>query len=83
MMIEYALRGATSGQIHTFFQLPKSEYAAEKGSSTARALHALLFHPEEGLLVWMAHLGETGVLESRDGLFHFLDIACGSARHRA
>lgn len=83
MMIEYALRGATSGQIHTFFQLPKSEYAAEKGSSTARALHALLFHPEEGLLVWMAHLGETGVLESRDGLFHFLDIACGSARHPA
>ncbi len=81
MMIEYALRGATSGQIHTFFQLPRSAYPADEGSATARALHALLYHPEEGLLVWMVHLGETGALEPRDGLLHFLDIAHGPARH--
>ncbi|MDP3773871.1 MAG: hypothetical protein Q8Q85_06345 [Gemmatimonadales bacterium] len=83
MMIEYALRGATSGQIHTFFQLPKSEYLAAAGSTTQRALHALVFHPEEGLIAWMAHLAETGVLQPRDGLLHFLDTANGPARHPA
>ena len=83
MMIEYALRGATSGQIHTFFQLPKSEYLAEAGSTTQRALHSLVFHPEEGLIAWMAHLAETGVLQPRDGLLHFLDTANGPARHPA
>lgn len=83
MMIEYALRGATSGQIHTFFQLPKSEYLAGAGSTTQRALHALVFHPEEGLIAWMAHLAETGVLQPRDGLLHFLDTANGPARHPA
>jgi hypothetical protein len=81
MMVEYGLRGATSGQIHTFFQLPRSAYAADEGSATARALHALLYHPEEGLLVWMVHLGETGDLQPRDGLLHFLDLGHGPARH--
>lgn len=83
MMTEYALRGATSGQIHTFFQLPLGEYPATAGTRPARALHALLFHPQEGLIAWMAHLGETGELSPRDGLLHFLDIAHERARHSA
>lgn len=83
MMAEYALRGATSGQIHTYFQLPLGEYPATKGSRSARALHALLFHPEEGLIAWMAHLGETGELAPRDGSLNFLDIAHERARHSA
>ncbi len=81
VMVEYALRGATSGQIHTFCQLPLSEYPATAGSRSARALHALLFHPEDGLIAWTLSLGESGVLEPREGLLHFLDIAHGAARH--
>ena len=81
VMAEYALRGATSGQLHTFFQLPLSAYPATAGSRSARALHALLFHPEEGLIAWMLSLGEAGIVEPRDGLLHFLDIAHGAARH--
>lgn len=81
MMVEYALRGATSGQIHTFFQLPLGEYPALEGDRTARALHALLYHPEDGLIAWLAHLGETGSLAPRQGLLHFLDIAHGTTRH--
>ena len=53
---EYLLRGASSFQIHTYFQLPSSEYKMETGGKTARALHELYFHPEEGLLAWLLHL---------------------------
>lgn len=53
---EYLLRGASSFQMHTFFQLPNSEYTMRTGSKTARALHELYFHPDEGLLAWLLHL---------------------------
>jgi hypothetical protein len=53
---EYLLRGASSFQIHTYFQLPSREYKMRMGSKTARALHELYFHPEEGLLAWLLHL---------------------------
>lgn len=53
---EYLLRGASSFQIHTFFQLPSGEYTMKTGGKTARALHELYFHPEEGLLAWLLHL---------------------------
>jgi hypothetical protein len=53
---EYLLRGASSFQIHTYFQLPSSEYKMRTGSKTARALHELYFHPEGGLLAWLLHL---------------------------
>ncbi len=54
--VEYLLRGASSFQIHTYFQLPSSEYKMRTGSKTARALHELYFHPEEGLIAWLLHL---------------------------
>lgn len=53
---EYLLRGASSFQMHTYFQLPSSEYKMKTGGKTARALHELYFHPEEGLLAWLLHL---------------------------
>ena len=74
-MAEYALRGAESGQLHTFFQLPLSEYTATGGSRTARGLHTLMLHPEEGLVVWLWHLNETGMLPEREGAIHFRDLA--------
>jgi hypothetical protein len=53
---EYLLRGASSFQIHTFFQLPSGEYTMKTGGKTARALLELYFHPSEGLLAWLLHL---------------------------
>jgi hypothetical protein len=53
---EYLLRGASSFQIHTFFQLPSGEYSMKSGGKTARALLELYFHPEDGLLAWLLHL---------------------------
>ena len=50
---EYALCGASSFQLHTFFQLPGDQYRMKQGSRTARALHELYFHPETGFVVWM------------------------------
>lgn len=68
MMVEYALRGATSGQIHTYFQLPNSNYKKSGGSKTAKAMHELVFHPRDGLVAAMIHLRETR------GVKGFLDI---------
>lgn len=53
---EYLLRGASSFQMHTLFQLPDSEFAMRGGSKTERALHQLLFHPREGFLAWILDL---------------------------
>ncbi len=56
MAVEYLLRGATSFQLHTFFQLPAEHYAMKIGNRTQRALHELHFHPQTGFVVWLHHL---------------------------
>ena len=43
---EYLLRGASSFQLHTYFQLPSGEYKMKSGGKTARALLELYFHPK-------------------------------------
>lgn len=55
---EYLLRGASSFQMHTVFQLPDSEFAMRSGSKTDKALHRLIFDPQEGFLGWMLELRE-------------------------
>jgi hypothetical protein len=74
MILEYARRGCESVQLHTFFQLPLSEYPATDGSRTQRALHMLIFHPHDGVIAGMLELEEAGRLARRDGLLHFLDL---------
>jgi hypothetical protein len=56
MALEYAIRGATSFQLHTFFQLPADQYAMKSGSKTQKALLELYFHPQTGFIVWMHHI---------------------------
>jgi hypothetical protein len=75
LILDYARRGCESVQLHTFFQLPLSEYAATAGSRPQRALHALVFHPEHGLIAGMLDLSEQGLLERRDGELRFLDLS--------
>jgi len=55
MAFEYLKRGATSFQMHTLFQLPDSEFEMKGGTRTARALHRLLFHPQDGFLLCVLH----------------------------
>src|SRR5438034_154902 len=71
---EYALRGCSSVQLHTFFQLPLEEYPATHGSRTQRALHALIFDPRDGLIAVMLEREADGSLERRAGDLHFLDL---------
>jgi len=80
LIVDYARRGCESVQLHTFFQLPLSQYAATRGSRTQRALHALVFHPSDGLVAAMLELEAAGELERRDGALHFLDLATGAHR---
>jgi len=80
MILEYARGGCESVQLHTFFQLPLAEYPATQGSRTQRALHALVFHPEDGLVAGMLELGARGALERRGGELHFLDVAARAHR---
>jgi|ERR1700674_199821 len=60
---EYLLRGASSFQVYTLFQLADSEFTMTAGSKTEKALHALLFHPEEGFLAWILDLRERFALK--------------------
>jgi len=74
LIVDYALRGCSSVQLHTFFQLPLEEYPATEGSRTQRALHALIFHPVDGLVAVMLDLETTGKLERHHGELRFLDL---------
>lgn len=80
MMVEYARRGCENGQVHTFFQVPLSEYSATGGSRSARALHTLILHPTDGLGVWLRHVHEAGELDAQDGTVRFLDLVESARR---
>ena len=77
MIVDYALRGCSSVQLHTFFQLPLEEYPATDGSRTQRALHALVFDPRDGLIAVMLEREAAGTLARRGGELHFLDLVPG------
>jgi hypothetical protein len=74
MILEYAKLGCESVQLHTYFQLPLSEYPATTGSRTQRALHALVFHPESGLIAGLLDLEASGRIHRRGGELRFLDV---------
>ncbi|MGH7548229.1 MAG: hypothetical protein ACREMM_08645 [Gemmatimonadales bacterium] len=80
MILEYACRGCESVQLHTFFQLPLSEYSATHGPRTQRALHVLVFHPDDGLIAGMLELEAAGRLEPCGGMLRFLDVAAHAHR---
>jgi len=79
MVLDYARAGCESVELHTYFQLPLSEYPAPEGSRTQRALHALLFHPVDGMVAGMLELEAAGVLHRRGGELRFLDL-CGPGK---
>lgn len=81
MILEYARRGCESVQMHSFFQLPLSEYPATHGSRVQRALHALVFHPRDGLIAVMLEREARGELERQGGELRFLDLRAHA--HRA
>ena len=81
MILDYARLGCESVQLHTFFQLPLSEYPATDGTRPQRALHALVFHPTDGLVAGILELESSGELERHDGELRFLDIP-GSSKAR-
>lgn len=74
MILEYALTGCESVQLHTYFQLPLSAYPASEGSRSQRALHALFFDSRDGLIAGMLDLESTGVLSRVGGELRFLDL---------
>ena len=82
LIVEYALRGCSAVQLHTFFQLPLEVYPATEGSRTQRALHALTFDPRDGLVAVMLEREAAGTLVRRDGELHFLDLLPDAYRPR-
>ena len=81
LAVEYALRGCTSFQIHTLFQLPAEEFAMRRGSKVERAIHRLYFDPRDGFIVWAVHAARRlGLLPAADGLVRFLDLAARGAK---
>jgi hypothetical protein len=74
MLLDYARAGCAAAQLHTFFQLPLTAYPAESGSRTQRALHALVFHPEDGLVAGMLDLEAAGTVARIGGELRFQDV---------
>jgi hypothetical protein len=79
LILDYARAGCESVALHTYFQLPLGEYPATAGSRTERALHALLFHPADGLVAGMLELERAGVLHRRGGELRFLDLCAAES----
>lgn len=82
LILEYARRGCSAVQLHTFFQLPLSEYPATAGSRTQRVLHKLVFDPADGLVAGLLDLEADGTLARRGGELHFLDVVADAHRPR-
>ncbi len=80
MAVEYALRGCTSFQIHTLFQLPASEFMMRSGTKVERALHRLYFDPKEGFILWAHHAANRFGLGGEGRVVRFLDLALRGAR---
>ncbi len=78
--VEYALRGCTSFQIHTLFQLPAGEFAMRSGTKVERALHRLYFDPNEGFILWALHAANRFGLGGDGRVVRFLDLAGRGAR---
>ena len=74
LIVEYAVRGCSSVQLHTFFQLPLEQYPATAGSRTQRALHVLIFDPRDGLIAVLLERERAGTLHRRGTELHFLDL---------
>lgn len=73
-ILAYAERGCSSVQIHTAFQLPLSAYPASAGSRSQRTVHALVFHPVDGLIASLLELEQAGALVRRGGELHYSDL---------
>jgi hypothetical protein len=73
--VEYALRGCTSFQIHTLFQLPSDQYTMRVGSKVERAIHRLYFDPTDGFIVWAHHAARRLGLVGEGGEIRFVDLA--------
>lgn len=79
LVVAYARCGCSSVQLHTFFQLPRSAYPGTGGSRTARALHALVFDPGDGLVATMLELESAGALARERGELRFMDLVRSAA----
>jgi hypothetical protein len=79
LAVEYALRGCTSFQIHTLFQLPPEAYALTRGTKLERALHLLYFHPQDGFIAWALHAARALGFDEEQPI-RFLDLAERGAR---
>ncbi len=80
LAVEYALRGATSFQLHTFFQLPSDQYSMKTGNRTQRALHELYFHPQTGFIVGLFDVANRLGLSTKP--LRFGDVARTFARSK-
>ncbi len=78
---EYLLRGGSTFQMHTIFQLPESEFTMRSGNKTEKALHHLLFHPENGFIAWVLDLRERFGWESGTNV-HDMATWCGQNWNR-
>lgn len=72
--VEYGLRGCTSVQLHTAFQVPMQQQVAAKAGRTRRTLARLIFDPADGLVAWLCHARQHWGLVDEKGTSRWLDL---------
>lgn len=74
MAVAYGLRGATSFQMHTLFQLSDTLFGGTMANKTEKCLHHLYLHPEHGLIPWLLHLRDAHGAVDSDGVIRVADL---------
>lgn len=76
----YARAGCTAVQVHTGFQLPRTEYAPGGGSRSWLLLHRIVFDPEHGLIAALLDAADRGEIHPHRGELRWLDLAAAETR---
>ncbi len=72
--VEYALRGSSSAQLHTLFQVPLSYPVEATVGRIRRVLARLIFDPGEGLVAWLEHGRIQWALNDSDGIARWSNL---------
>lgn len=72
--VEYALKGCTSAQLHTLFQVPLDFPLEPTVGRVRRVLARLIFHPYDGLVAWLVHARAHWGLTDSQGITAWSDL---------
>ncbi len=72
--VEYGMRGATSVQLHTYFQIPENDKTGSGVKRLRRKMARLIFDPATGLVAWLLHARFNWNMINKNEMTCWLDL---------